>query len=498
MNNTRRELKLSHKVLISVLAVIFSLVMILTTISAPTVQISSNVSPQAAESTGSYIPNPTMNANITWSTFYNGWNPLEYSNGTTNLTLNAQESTFYQNPISVNPLDIQSPKLFNTSKTDFANLSKWDIPAGSTFGSSLTQHIGSIATINGHKAVVLQTNATSTGATSWRPYFSLPFADYPSNNIAYDYLTVIANISSSFTTSGQSLYIGVENQTYTNIAGSSSIDVAGNHMNTSGTTIIYPGNLIEFSTPLSALKGLNWNSSYSDGLTVQFYVSIPQVQTSTFETVTIDSIQMTENPLYIGIAQVNGSQQALEDFTGNAQLTIFNPDFSWTTVNNNGYSVAVSQTLQDTTESQSAIFSSNYIEQATYQGMFSLPTAPDLSYAAPNITMPITLSGSQFEVANLNGASFLTTLQTKDNGTFSFGTVNPNNQNTLILEVEYTASQWNASTSAPSFWSVQGLEYYWWMGVIGLLSFIGLASLASLHWGGTEENLKIPKGKFGR
>ena len=96
----------------------------------------------------------------------------------------------------------------------------------------------------------------------------------------------------------------------------------------------------------------------------------------------------------------------------------------------------------------------------------------------------MTLPGSQYEVANLNGISYLSEIQSKTNGTFTFGTVNPNSQNTIILEVEFTASQWNASSTAPSFWSIQGIEYYWWVGVIGLLSLIGLGSVASAHWGG--------------
>ena len=29
-------------------------------------------------------PTPVMNSNITWSTYYNGWNPLEYNNGSGN------------------------------------------------------------------------------------------------------------------------------------------------------------------------------------------------------------------------------------------------------------------------------------------------------------------------------------------------------------------------------------------------------------------------------
>ena len=233
-----------------------------------------------------------------------------------------------QNPISVNPLDIQSSQLYNTS-TGYNNSSKWVYAAPNSFGSSLTQHIATPTTINGNPVIMFQTNGTSTGATEWRPYFSIPFASYPSNNIAYDYLTVIANISTSFTASGQSVEIGIENTTGIDTGTNIWINTTNNLVSTAHSLPIYPSNTIEFSAPLSDLKGLNWNNTESNGLTVELWINIPATQTSTYETITVDSIQMTENPLYLGTAQINGTQQALEDFTGNAHLTSFNPDFSW-------------------------------------------------------------------------------------------------------------------------------------------------------------------------
>ena len=62
----------------------------------------------AVTSSSNIQPNPTMNVNITWSIYHNGWNPLEYNNGTANTTLNTDLSTIYTNPISVNPADLQS------------------------------------------------------------------------------------------------------------------------------------------------------------------------------------------------------------------------------------------------------------------------------------------------------------------------------------------------------------------------------------------------------
>ena len=237
------------------------------------------------------------------------------------------------------------------------------------------------------------------------------------------------------------------------------------------------------------------NLTFTSG-TVYVYgtIHMPSTTATTIENMTITGMALSTTAHSLGIK--NNSQMTATLTT--AHLSQFTPNFPWTKITKNGYTVAVSQSMQNETESQSSIISGNYIEQATYQGTFSLPTAPDLSYSETTITMNMSIPGTQFEVANLNGISYLSQIQTKTNGTFTFGTVNPNQQNSIILETKFTASQWNASTSAPSFFSVQGLEYYWWVGLIGLMSVIGLGAAASSHFSGEEENLKIPKGKFGR
>jgi hypothetical protein len=451
----------------------------------------------AAATSQSILPDPTLNTNVTWSTFYNGWNPLEYNTGSENETLNTGFSQTQANPISINPLDTQNSQLFNTS-SGYSNISRWTTTPAGTFGSALTAHNAQSTTIDGHKAVIFQTNGTSTGKTSWTPYYSIPFSAYPSNNIAYDYLTIIANISTSFTGSGQLMFITVGNSTLDETGASVPINITNNMVVTNINNLLYPNTQIMFSTPLSALTGLNWNSSKSNGLTVRINMGIPQIQTSSYETATVDSIQMTENPYYLGTAQQNGTQQLLTDFAGNAKLSQFNPDFTWTSINNNGYTVATSQSLQNTTISQAAINSNGYSEQVTYQGIETLPSAPDLAYSGTTISMPMNVSGTQYTIGTLNGISYLSAIQAKSNGTFVFGTVNPNNQNSIILQLDYTTSQWHSVSGAPPFFSLAGLEYYWWVGLIGFFSLIGLGSAALAHWGGAEENLRAPKGKFGR
>ena len=469
MNNTKREL--SHKVLISGLAVIFSLVMVLTMISAPTVQISSNASPQVAASTGSYIPNPMMNTNITWSSYNSSWGEMEYFNGTAQANLTAQPSNFYANPISIDTADIQSSQL-----ETFAN---WTKNMGINPASG-----GQVKTLTNSSTSVTETvNTTAAQSTINELFLNIPIEKIPSTNLNFTYMTIAYQVSGAKITGEQAQLMLV--------------NTTGTSTSPTNTTIYGSGTLYESLSLWQIIKNgspkITMNYDTGTLITTGIYQNLPAANSTTY-TLKITALDLTTYPIILG---QNSTEAEVSQAIGNAHLTKFSPT-DHMEIENGGYTVAVSQTLQSPTTQQNSINTNNYIEQATYQGTFTLPTAPDLSYSNSNITLAMTLPGSQYEVANLNGISYLSQIQAKSNGTFSFGTINPNSQNTIILEVEFTASQWNASSNPPSFWSIQGLEYYWWMGVIGLLSFIGLGSLASSHWGGTEENLKLPKGKFGR
>ena len=150
---------------------------------------------------------------------------------------------------------------------------------------------------------------------------------------------------------------------------------------------------------------------------------------------------MTTYPIQFG---TNSKGTIITNGTGNMELKTFKPNFKYKEIADEGYTVAVSQPLQNETTSQNSINGGTFIEQATYQGTLELPTAPDLTYQDTSITMNMTLPGTQFELANLNGISYLNTVQKKENGTYTFGSANPNNANSIILEVKYTAAQWNA------------------------------------------------------
>lgn len=435
------------------------------------------------ENTAITAPMPVMNTNITWSTFNSGWSPLEYNNGTANQTLATNMSSFYKNPITVNPTDIKSKALQND------NLSTAPVWDASAWGQ--TSLAGGAVGTNGISGTsIYQTANTSDSApNAVNQFFTIPETNFPSNNPNYDFITIIIQLSGPQIT-------GVNGQ----------MDLWNSTIHGSTLVTIYPGQYTYISESLGTLEkdegyATTFNTTGKGTTTylkINSQLNIPETSTAATYNMSIIGLAFGTTPMTLGTQENNGSLIQINQLNQTGRLQTFTPDFAWTSVSNSGYTVATSQQMQNVSESQGTVSNSKYVEQATYQGNFNLPTAPDLSYANSNITMPVTIPGNQFIVANLNGASFTSTLGSMKNGTFAFGSVNPNSANSIVLEVEYTAGQWNSITRAPSFFTLRGLEYYWWVGVIGLLSLIGLGAAAVSHFGGDEEDLKIPKGKFGR
>ena len=462
-----------------VVAVIAASVLFILTSAAPAVQ-----TPMAQPNTASngFQPEPTMNSNVTWSTFYHGWTPLEYSNGAANLSLNANPSSIYPNYISVNPADIQAngtltfDKLGLSSQT-WNNMSWIDYSASGASASITTLTNGEVQ---------IKDNTSTTGAVSANYGLYLSTSNFPSNNLQYDYITLI---------------MGLSGPTVTGV--SASADIWNSTTNTNFAATLYPGQVVYNSENLASIQknsgyGITFNTS-GKGTTTRAIINpilnLPESSTTETYTLTIYGIAFTEYAFTLGL---NATGATISQSGTYASLSLFTPSFTWSSITGNGYTVAISQPMQNLTTQQTSINDGSFTEEATYQGTFSLPTAPDLSYTATNTSVQLTVPGSQYEVANLNGASYLPQIQARSNGTFTFATVNPNAQNSLVLEVKYTTAQWDASSSPPSFFSLAGLEYYWWATLIAIMSFVGLGSVALSHFGADEEGLRIPKGKFGR
>ena len=439
---------------------------------------------QPAASVSNYTPAPTLNTNVTWSTFNSSWKPLEYSNGTANLNLPADMSAFYANPITLKLGDLVANGTLQNDKVAGKIWNTITQSVGTSTGGA-APHAGN-TTIGNVKEPYASINATEQAANSY--YTTEPptilLSELPSDNILYDYITIGLSLAGTVTT-GASACVKAAN-------GSSSPSFK--------LVSLLPNHAVFLSFNLAYLNSLNggkgFNTTGPGALSSIIFIPIinaPETTSTDSWTLTMFAYALTTYPISIGMNATGAPQY----FSTTGKIASFNPTTPMM-VYNSGYSVAISENMHNITEQQTSINDGSYTEQATYQGTFELPEAPDLQYSASNITVPLTMPGSQYEVANLNGASYLTTLQTQTNGTFSFGTVNPNTPNSLVLEVKYTSAQWDASSSPPSFFSLAGLEYYWWVSVVGFLSLIGLAALATHDFGGDEGNLRTPKGKLGR
>ena len=442
----------------------------------------------AAATSQSILPNPVMNSNITWSTFYSGWNPLEYSNGSANLTLNTGFSQLYQNPITINPTHIHNSVFLAPlgTSTEYWNKTYSTYPGGT---QTINAQAGKIS---------ITSTSLDTSTTHGSIYWNISTAYIPSLNPAYDYVTLILTSQQTGTgNAGVSLGIGNGTSWAGNIGATTEILNETPHEENRANI---PTTGDAFISMQASQYVKNFASEY---MQIGIFQNLPETTTSGSLTVTttVLGLLLTSYPVSLGtFTNASGVHPitAMET-TGNQNLaSSFSPNFQWSSITNNSYTVATSQPLQNTITSQTAINENGYSEQVSYQGTEYLPTAPYLTYSSSNVTMQMNVSGTQYNIANLNGVSYLSAIQAKHNGTFLFALVNPNQQNSIILQLDYTTSQWNSVSGAPPFFSLAGLEYYWWVGLIGFFSLIGLGSAALAHWGGAEENLRAPKGKFGR
>lgn len=419
-----------------------------------------------------YIPQPVLNSNITWSIYHNGWKPLEYNNGTLkgNKTLDTGLSQIYANPITVNPEKIQTayPKTYD--KIQLFNPANW-----LSYGTGTRGGMDPIQT-NASHSFTYSVNESKAEPTTTYILISIPTTDMPTQNTAYDYITMSGNITAS---TGMYFTYTIANSTmYSNM-----IAENGTYKSISETAGIGQGNSPAYTNPFwfsVSLKQANLTMGTSN-IRIGFQYTIPQSTADKRLSITINNIAMTESPQQLGTENIKNTVKTVSSVQGNAILSNFAPNFVWTNITNNGYTVATTENLRNETISQTSINNGVFTEQATYQGILTLPTAPDLTYSNSYISMKLNITGKQFLVANLNGESYTNTVQSQNNGTYVFGTVNPNSDNSVIIEVEYTTAQWTASSGTPSIWSIAGIEYYWYILLGAGLGLIGLGTGIKSH-----------------
>ena len=427
--------------------------------------------------TANIEPIPTMNTNITWSTFYNGWNPLEYSNGTNNKTLAADTNGAYANPISVNASSIKTTVLTRKIGAIYWNNSaNWNI--GNTASGGGQINTVSETTANGEPAILIQVNATGAyGDQTWA-LLPIEWNALPSQNLAYDFLTITGYAYGTSTLLNDRLYL--ENQTKATGTDLYALSIDAANETTTTTTNMYSITTGQSFFASLSLNQPNVSMLKSSGVSIGITANTPK-ETSTPINIVITGISVTEYPLSLGQTSLGGSHTAT-GYIGKAALSSFAPSFQWNYTTDNGYTVAVSQPLQNLTTQQSAVSSGSYVEQVEYQGSFVLPTAPDLSYGSANLTEQFNVSTAQTQVLDINGVSYLATISGK-NGTVQLLTsVNPNSQTQFLQIVDYTQSQWTSISSPPGIFTIQGIEYYWEEFIIAILAVVGIgAGAASKH-----------------
>ncbi len=443
---------ISKNTFLTVFAISIALIFLMAPIGAA----SHSINPAVATSTN-YQPDPTLNTNATWATFYHGWNATEYNNGTANTTLNAGVSTIYKNPIAVNPTDIEAYGLLqndNLSKAPkWNNTSNWVNSGGSVLS---TGTLGKGTTLN------IEDTLANTNATCTQTMFTIGETKYPSSSPGYDYITTAYTLTGPSLT-GAEAYLNIWNSTQ-------------DGMEFKGGDGITPGQTIYISEPLTDI-GVGFNTTpgagYSNSMKLDYQIHTPKgAAAGDSWNLTISALAFTDYQIPLG---TNSTGSPVVDAINPTLAHFGSNNLKYTKVLNGGYSVALSASPDNLSQVQTPITSGNYIEQVQYSGSFQLPSAPDLSYTTANITFPLTVPADQIQVLTLGGTSYTTTLGNRTNGTVQLVSGMPATGATAYYAiVDYTASQWQSISHPAGFFTYDGIAYYYWLAIGAIASLLAL------------------------
>ena len=427
-------MKPSHALKAGIIVSIAVVILFVFSAAAPAMS-SSQASAFTSQTNANLLPNPVLSSNITWSSFNSQWAPLEYSNGTNMKNLTANLNTEYANPITINTADISSTSLHKAVDGQYYNSTTPKIIYQAPTAGSIFKH-GTKGT-----TIYMEENGSKQGAYYAGEEIAYPVTSIPYNNPAYDFVTITGYLTGAKLT-GVNAQIGITNNTTSTYPANPGITM-------------YPTGTTEGYYLSESLANVNLTLNKASGLGIVLQLTMPAATTGIYN-LTITGIAVTTYPMILG--QNNAGKQITKT-TGSVQLSSFKPTGEMT-VTNDGYTVAVSQSIQNLTTEQSEISGNpSYVEQVTYEGSYQLPMAPDLTYSNSVISEKFNISTSQTTVLDVNGLSLLNTISSK-NGTITLLTVNPNQKTTLIQIVDYTSSQWTAVSGPPGFFSVNGILYY--------------------------------------
>jgi hypothetical protein len=483
---------MTHKI-VKIFAISLALIFVVVFLTASMPQSTTQTNPQviAQEVANPFQGQPIVseNTNITWSSFNQSMAPNEYLNATAHPEyINAEPSLYYPNYISINPSDIIAPKALQNDPLGNLNTA-WDAALIGTSGGALTNSTASVSwsNVSGMGEETVTVDVTGTHPSEYKGVaYRVDVTNYSSESLEYDYVTFIYTLSIPSNTG----VIGVLQ--LHNSSGSYATTAV---LNNSGSYYI--------SESLAQIqKGSNyavtWNTTagkgYSPYLVIYPQLIIPSGAPTGTYSLTVNGVALTTYPITFGN---NANGTTLTQSQGSLRLAEFHPDnINNVTVVGDGYSEALSmptQMSQNYTQTQNQLTGSNYIEETTSQGDLLYPTGTDISYSGSNVSVQFNgVSGSQIPLLNVNGVSYSTQISNVSGNSTTLIATNPNQPVNVIYQVEYTATQWNSFTAPPFFLSVQGIEYYWWIGLIAIFGGLGIFAGLRSYATGKEENLRAP------
>ena len=440
---------MNKKLILTGFAIFISLIFLM----APVGAASHSISPDTTSSTN-YQPNPSLNTQATWNTFNSSMGFNEYINTTGNPAyLNVQNGT--GNYISIIPGDIKT----NLTYPSYAVPSKWGVmnTVGDIQGASYVNNTYTEGYAGNDIYLNITTNANDPSTDGLGIIIDL--SDMPSSTLSYDYFTLQYIVSGKDITGMQTFVNPNDN------AGNGKIMQTLN-----GTGSGY----ISYNLQQT---GINATTYANHAVEPEIYIDAPATTAAESVSLEITGMAITTYPLSLGTNSTGG---IVNGGAGTIQLSTFKPA-QYVEVVNSGYSENLSQpmSLTNYTTTQTPITSGNYIEQVGYQATFSLPSAPDLSYGEANFTLPLSVPASQFQVLEVNGVSYLSTLGNKTNGTAELlSSVNPTSTISYLAYVDYTATQWQSISHPAGIFTYDGIAYYYFIAIGAIAGIIGLAVAA--------------------
>jgi len=483
---------MTHKI-VKIFAVSLALIFVAVFLTASMPQSTAQTSPQVlAQAVANPIstgqPIISENTNITWSSFNQTMAPNEYLNSTGHPEyINAEPSLYYPNYINIDPADIIAKGTLQNNQVgsiaNWGNLNNFGYPSH----PGNTTETMSYANVSGAGMIQFSEQVTGTMGGGFMPFgVQINAQNYSSQNLAYDYLTMIISVHFP-ADSGASAHIYVYNSTGAD-ATYGWISSGSYYFSESLQQIQDESN---YAVTFNTTAGKGYSAYINPGVAINLGSGSP---VGTYSA-TLNAFALTTYPITFG---ANSTGETQYSSTGNLRLATFHPvNIGNVSVVDSGYSEALSmpsQMASNYTETQDQITSGSYIEETTAQANLEYPMGTDISYSDSNVSLRMNgIEGKQIPLLNVNGVSYSNQINNvSGNATVNLGSTNPNQPVNVIYQVEYSATQWNSITAPPFILSVQGIEYYWWIGLIAIFGGLGIFAGLRSYATGKEENLRAP------